>query len=79
MSDQSAAGGVMLVEQSVVIVALLGWLLWRALRDAEQRQRLSELAAAAGVPLDERRIARAVAAEQGDALARRIGTQADSS
>ncbi len=55
----------MLVEQSLVIVALLSWLLWRALRDAEQRQRLSELAAAAGVALDERRIARAVAAERG--------------
>jgi putative membrane protein len=75
LGDQSAAGGVMLVEQSVVIVALLGWLLWRALRDAEQRQRLRELAQAAGVPLDERRIARAVAAEEGDALARRIAAE----
>jgi putative membrane protein len=72
IADQGAAGGVMLVEQSVVIVALLAWLLWRALRDAEQRQRLAEHAAAAGVSLDARRIARAVAAEQGEALARRI-------
>src|SRR3954469_25707282 len=72
LADQNAAGGVMLVEQSLVIVGLLSWLLWRSLRDAEERQRLSELAAAAGVPGDERRIARAVAAEQGEALARRI-------
>jgi putative membrane protein len=71
-ADQSAAGAVMLVEQSVVIVALLGWLLARALRDAGRRQDLAELAAARGVPLDARRIARAVAAEQQDALARRL-------
>jgi cytochrome c oxidase assembly factor CtaG len=70
--DQSAAGAAMLVEQSVVIVALLGWLLARALRDAGRREELAELAAACGVPVDERRIARAVAAEQHDALARRV-------
>jgi hypothetical protein len=62
----------MLVEQSVVIVALLGWLLARALRDAGRRQELAELAARHGVALDARRIARAVAAEQQDALARRV-------
>jgi putative membrane protein len=72
--DQAAAGAVMLVEQSVVIVTLLGWLLVRALRDAERRTQLAELAAAQGVAVDERRIARAVAAEQHDALARRMRT-----
>jgi putative membrane protein len=79
-ADQSAAGAVMLVEQSVVIVALLGWLLARALRDAGQRQELAELAADRGVPLDSRRIARAVAADQHEALARRMrsGLPADS-
>jgi cytochrome c oxidase assembly factor CtaG len=71
-ADQSAAGAVMLVEQSVVIVALLGWLLARALRDAERRQELAELAARHGVVLDARRIARAVAAEQQDVLAQRV-------
>jgi cytochrome c oxidase assembly factor CtaG len=74
LSDQSAAGAVMLVEQSAVIVTLLGWLLVRALRDAERRQQLAELAAARGVVLDERRIARAVAADRGDELARRLGS-----
>jgi hypothetical protein len=64
----------MLVEQSIVIVTLLGWLLMRALRDAERRAQLAELAAAEGVAVDEGRIARAVAAEQHDALARRIRT-----
>jgi cytochrome c oxidase assembly factor CtaG len=72
IGDQSAAGAAMLVEQSVVIVALLGWLLARALRDAGRRQELAELAARHGVALDARRIARAVAAEQQDALARRV-------
>jgi len=72
VADQSAAGAVMLVEQSIVIVGLFGWLLARALRDAGQRQELAELAAAHGVAVDERRIARAVAADRGDALARRL-------
>jgi cytochrome c oxidase assembly factor CtaG len=71
-ADQSAAGAVMLVEQSIVIVALLGWLLARALRDAGRRQELAELAAHHGVALDARRIARAVASEQQDALAQRV-------
>ena len=62
----------MLVEQSVVIVGLLGWLLWRALRDAERRQVLAERAAAAGVALDRRRIARAVAADGGEELESRL-------
>jgi putative membrane protein len=73
LSDQSAAGAVMLVEQSVVMVGLFAWLLARALRDAGRRQELAELAAARGVPVDPRRIARAVAADRGDALGRRLG------
>jgi cytochrome c oxidase assembly factor CtaG len=72
VADQSAAGAIMLVEQGAVIFGLLGWLLARALRDAGRRQELAELAAAHGVPLDGRRIARAVAADQGEALARRL-------
>jgi cytochrome c oxidase assembly factor CtaG len=72
VADQSAAGAVMLVEESLVIVGLFGWLLARALREAGQRQELAELAAAHGVAVDERRIARAVAADRGDALAHRL-------
>jgi len=79
-ADQSAAGAVMLVEQSIVVVSLLFWLLARALRDAGRRQELAELAAHHGVTLDARRIARAVASEQQDALAHRLrsGLAADS-
>jgi cytochrome c oxidase assembly factor CtaG len=72
LADQSAAGAVMLVEQSVVMLALFGWLVGRTLRDAERRQELAELATAHGVALDEKRIARAVAAGRGDALAHRL-------
>jgi putative membrane protein len=72
LADQSAAGAVMLVEQSIVMVGLFGWLLARALRDAGRRQELADLAAALGVPVDERRIARAVAADRDEALARRM-------
>jgi hypothetical protein len=73
LADQGAAGAVMLVEQSVVMVGLFAWLLARALRDAGRRQELAELAAAGGVAIDERRIARAVAADRGEALGRRLG------
>jgi putative membrane protein len=73
LADQSAAGAVMLVEQSVVMVGLFAWLVARALRDAGRRQELAELAAARGVTVDAGRIARAVAADRGDALARRLG------
>jgi cytochrome c oxidase assembly factor CtaG len=72
VADQSAGGAVMLVEESIVIVGLFAWLLARAVRDAGRRQELAEIAAANGVAVDERRIARAVAADQGDALARRL-------
>jgi cytochrome c oxidase assembly factor CtaG len=71
-ADQSAAGAVMLIEQGALIFGLLAWLLARALRDAGRRQDLAELAAAHGVVVDERRIARAVSAGEGDALARRL-------
>jgi putative membrane protein len=72
LSDQSAAGAVMMVEQSVMILALLAWLLSKWLRESGERQELVELAAAHGVPVDERRIARAVAAGRAEELRRRL-------
>jgi cytochrome c oxidase assembly factor CtaG len=72
LSDQQAAGGVMLIEQGAVVFALLGWLLARTLRDAGRRQDLAELAARRGIALDARRIARAVAAERDGELAERL-------
>ena len=72
LSDQSAAGAVMMVEQSVLTICLFGWLFMKVARDAEERQQLTELAGARGVEIDERRVARAVAAGRGEALRRRI-------
>src|SRR5437763_17218133 len=64
----------MMIEQSVVMVALFGWLALRWMREAGERQELAELAAAHGAPLDEQRIARAVAAGRGEGLRRRLET-----
>lgn len=72
VGDQSAGGAAMMAEQSVVMVALFAWLALRWLRDAGERQALSELASERGVALDERRIARAVAAGRGGDLRRRL-------
>jgi putative membrane protein len=71
-SDQVIAGGIMMVEGSILTICLFGWLFLRSLREAEERQELIELAAAGGVVLDERRAARAVAAGRGEELRRRI-------
>jgi cytochrome c oxidase assembly factor CtaG len=72
LDDQSAAGAVMMAEESVFMVALFGWLAYKWIRDAGERQELLELAGARGVELDERRIGRAVAAGYGDDLRRRL-------
>jgi putative membrane protein len=72
LEDQSLAGAVMMVEESVVTVALFGWLFMKWMREGGERQELLELAAERGIELDERRVARAVAAGRGDDLRRRI-------
>ena len=72
LSDQSLAGSVMMVEESVLTIGLFCWLFLRAARQTEERDALLEYAAAQGVELDERRASRAVAAGRGDELRRRI-------
>jgi cytochrome c oxidase assembly factor CtaG len=72
LADQSAAGAVMMVEESLVTIALFGWLFMKWMREGDERQALEELAAARGVELDPRRAARAVAAGRGDELRRRL-------
>jgi putative membrane protein len=76
LNDQSVAGAIMMIEGSVLTIALFGWLFLRAARESEERDELRELAAASGVDLDERRAARAVAAGRGHALRERILAQA---
>src|SRR6266536_1160813 len=71
-ADQNAAGAIMMVEGSLITLALFGWLFARAASEGEERQALLELAAARGVALIEARAARAVAAGRGAELRRRI-------
>ena len=72
VEDQVLAGAVMMVEESVVTIALFGWLFMKWMREGEERQELLELASERGVELDERRVARAVAAGRGEELRKRL-------
>lgn len=72
LADQGAAGVVMMIEQGLVTLGLFAWLFFRAAQQSDERQALLDLALARGVPLDEARAARAVAAGQGDRLRERI-------
>jgi putative membrane protein len=71
-ADQNAAGGIMMVEQSILTICLFAWLFIRAAREAEERQDLLELAEARGYALTEERASRAVAAGRGGDLRERI-------
>jgi putative membrane protein len=71
-ADQNAAGAVMMVEGSILTLALFGWLFARAASEGEERQALLDLAAARGIELSAARAARAVAAGRGAELRRRI-------
>lgn len=70
--DQTAAGTVMMIWESVLTICLFGWLFLRSAREGEERQELLDLAASRGVALSERRAARAVASGRGGDLRRRI-------
>jgi putative membrane protein len=72
LADQGTAGVVMMVEQGLVTIGLFAWLFLRAAKQSDERQALLDLAAERGVPLDEARAARAVAAGQGERLRERI-------
>jgi putative membrane protein len=72
VNDQVIAGSIMMVEGSVLTLGLGCWLFLRAANQGEERQQLMELAQERGVPLDERRAARAVSAGRGDELRRRL-------
>jgi putative membrane protein len=72
LDDQSVAGAVMMIEQSILTICLFGWLFMRAASEGEEKQELLEFAAAHGVPLSEKRAARAVAAGRSDELRRRV-------
>jgi putative membrane protein len=75
-TDQKIGAGIMMVEGSIVTLCLFAWLFIRAGREGEERQALLDLAQQRGVPLDDRRAARAVAAGRGQELRERIEGQA---
>lgn len=72
LSDQSLAGGVMMVEQVFLTTILLGWLFQRWARRAEDTQSLLDLAAARGRPLPDERAARAARSGQAARLRQRL-------
>jgi putative membrane protein len=70
--DQNAAGGIMMVEESILTICLFAWLFIKSAREADERQELLELAESRGYELTEQRAARAVAAGRGEDLRARI-------
>jgi cytochrome c oxidase assembly factor CtaG len=76
LADQVAAGGLMMVEESLLTISLFCWLFLKVAREGEQRQNLLDYASQHGIELDERRAARAVAAGRGEELRERLRTLA---
>ncbi len=72
LSDQSLAGGVMMIEQIFLTTLLLGWLFYRFSIQDEERQQLLDLAAQRGIELSEDRAARAAAAGAAARLRERL-------
>jgi hypothetical protein len=66
-SDQSTAGAVMMIEESIVTICLFGWLFLRAARQMEERDALVE-----EFGVDPRRAMRAVNAGRGEELRARL-------
>jgi cytochrome c oxidase assembly factor CtaG len=72
LADQSIAGAIMMVEESILTLGLFCWLFLRTARESEERQGLLDFAQAQGLELTEERAARAVAAGRGAELHRRL-------
>jgi putative membrane protein len=72
LTDQGIAGAIMMGEGMIVTLAVLSWAFLKWAADTTERQRLLDLAEARGIPLDEARAARAVAAGQGKHLEERL-------
>jgi putative membrane protein len=72
LADQSIAGSIMMVEESILTLGLFCWLFLRAASDSEERQDLLDFAHSRGLELSDSRAARAVAAGRGAELRRRL-------
>ena len=75
LADQSIAGAVMMVEESLLTLGLFCWLFLRAAKEGEERQDLLDFAHVNGIELTDERAARAVAAGRGAELRRRLEAQ----
>lgn len=72
LTDQQLAGGIMMIEGSVLTLCVGGWLFMTALREAGERQALVEFARSRGIELSQERAARAVKAGRAVDLQRRL-------
>jgi len=72
LADQNIAGAIMMVEESILTLALFCWLFLRTARESEERQDLLDFAHSRGHELTDARAARAVAAGRGAELRRRL-------
>lgn len=77
LADQSVAGVIMMVEGTFLLLGVLAWVFFEVAREGTEKQRLLDLARERGVPLDERRAQRAVAAGHGALLEERLSAAAD--
>ncbi len=72
IADQNLAGAVMMIEESILTICLIGWLFLRAAKESEERQELLDLAGAHGFALSTERATRAVTAGRSNELRERI-------
>ena len=77
LADQSIAGAIMMIEESILTLGLFCWLFLRTAHDSEERQELLEYAQTRGLELSEARAARAVAAGRGAELRQRLESRAE--
>ncbi len=77
LADQSTAGTIMMVEGTFLVLGLLAWVFFEVAREGTEKQRLLDLARERGVPLDEDRAQRAVAAGHGALLEERLSAAGD--
>ena len=77
LADQSTAGVIMMVEGTFLALGVLAWVFFEVAREGTEKQRLLDLARERGVPLDESRAQRAVAAGHGALLEERLSAAGD--
>ena len=72
VSDQNIAGGLMMLDQMILTLVVLGLIFYRLVVRDEERQDLVDYARDRGVKLSDERARRAVAAGKGDRLRARV-------